>query len=84
MIGVTASFGALAFLMVVLRLVDRTISQQAQLGWDDLLIGLSGLMSLFQNVPVIVAGRLGFGRDMWSISPEDISDSFKVFFFRGC
>jgi hypothetical protein len=43
LIGPVASIGSLALLMVALRLVDRAISAQAQLGWDDLLIGLSGV-----------------------------------------
>jgi hypothetical protein len=43
LIGVTASVGFLALAMVILRLADRAISAQAQLGWDDLLIGLSGV-----------------------------------------
>lgn len=43
LIGPVASIGALALLMVVMRLVDRATSAQAQLGWDDLLIGLSGV-----------------------------------------
>jgi hypothetical protein len=40
--GTTASFGAMALLMVIMRLLDRGISAQAKLGWDDLLIGLAG------------------------------------------
>lgn len=43
LLGVTASIGGLALLMVILRLLDRGISAHAQLGWDDLLIGLSGV-----------------------------------------
>lgn len=43
LMGVAASLGSLALLMVILRLTDRTVSAQAQLGWDDLLIGLSGV-----------------------------------------
>lgn len=43
LMGVTASLGSLALLMVILRLADRTLSAQAQLGLDDLLIGLSGV-----------------------------------------
>jgi hypothetical protein len=43
LIGPVASIGALALLMVSMRLVDRFVSAQAQLGWDDLLIGLSGV-----------------------------------------
>jgi hypothetical protein len=29
------------------------------------------------NMPVIVAARLGFGRDMWSIAPDNITESLK-------
>jgi hypothetical protein len=47
LVGVAASIGSLALLMVILRLVDRAISTHAKLGWDDLLIGLSGVCSLF-------------------------------------
>lgn len=54
LIGVTVSFGMLAILMVVLRLVDRGISAQAQLGWDDLLIGLSGVSIEFWRLFVLV------------------------------
>lgn len=43
MIAVTASIGALAVLMVILRLTDRFLSTQAKLGMDDLLIGLAGV-----------------------------------------
>jgi hypothetical protein len=43
LIGPVASIGSLALVMVILRLVDRAVSAQAQLGWDDLLIGLSGV-----------------------------------------
>jgi hypothetical protein len=45
MIGVTASVGALALLMVIMRLVDRSCSAQTRLGWDDLLIAISGVCS---------------------------------------
>lgn len=103
LMGVTASIGSLALLMVILRLLDRGISAHAQLGWDDLLIGLSGVrlllpsshtstgvplgppsetdsfkfFSLGMNIPVIVAARLGFGRDMWGIKPDNITESLK-------
>ncbi|CAI6334002.1 unnamed protein product [Periconia digitata] len=77
MVGVTASFGALAVVMVAFRLIHRAASSKAQLGLDDLLIGLAGIASLFQNVPVVVAGCLGFGRDIWSIPPENLTASLK-------
>lgn len=41
--GSVASIGGLALLMVIIRIADRAISAQAELGWDDLLIGLSGV-----------------------------------------
>ena len=50
MIGVTVSIGALALLMVIARLVDRFFSAQAELGWDDLLIGLAGVRKILLNV----------------------------------
>jgi hypothetical protein len=43
LMGVVASFGGLALLMVALRVADRSISAHAELGWDDFLIGLSGV-----------------------------------------
>jgi hypothetical protein len=43
MIAVTASIGALAVLMVVVRLTDRFLSVHVKLGLDDLLIGLAGV-----------------------------------------
>ncbi|KAF2128980.1 hypothetical protein P153DRAFT_29294 [Dothidotthia symphoricarpi CBS 119687] len=63
--------------MVVMRLMDRGNSAQARLGWDDLLIALSGLSSIGINAPVIVAADLGFGRDMWGIPPDNITASLK-------
>jgi hypothetical protein len=97
LIGPVASIGSLALVMVVMRLVDRAVSAHAQLGWDDLLIGLSGVsddlalkflsiavltssvqvISIGMNAPVIVAARLGFGRDMWGIKPDNITGSLK-------
>jgi len=41
--GAVAAIGSLALLMVIIRIADRAISAQAELGWDDLLIGLSGV-----------------------------------------
>jgi hypothetical protein len=64
MIGVTASVGALAILMVFLRLVDRFFSSYARLGWDDLLIGLLGVASLFQNVPVVIGSKKRSGNSL--------------------
>jgi hypothetical protein len=46
LMAVAASIGSLALLMVILRITDRAISAQAQLGWDDLLIGLSGVRDI--------------------------------------
>lgn len=51
LIGVVASLGALALIMVIMRLVDRAISSITQLGWDDLLIGLSGVCSRYFVFP---------------------------------
>lgn len=52
LIGPVASVGALALLMVLIRLVDRFVSAQAQLGWDDFLIGLSGVSAAAADIRV--------------------------------
>ncbi|KAF1918987.1 hypothetical protein BDU57DRAFT_490848 [Ampelomyces quisqualis] len=77
LMGVTASFGCLALLMVILRLLYRGFSTHKHLGWDDLLIGLTGIVSIGQNTPVVVAARLGFGRDIWGVRPDDITKGLK-------
>lgn len=43
MLGMTASFGSLAMVMVIMRLVSRGLSRDRTLGWDDVLIGVSGV-----------------------------------------
>lgn len=43
LMGVVASIGSLALLMVAMRLIDRAVSADVKLGCDDLLIGLSGV-----------------------------------------
>ena len=53
LIGVVACFGGLALVMVAARIIDRAVSLQAQLGWDDLLIGLAGFWSIPMNAPTI-------------------------------
>ena len=53
LIGPVASIGGLALIMVVLRLVDRAVSAQAQLGMDDLLIGLSGVCTPQSSVTIL-------------------------------
>jgi hypothetical protein len=53
LMGVAASLGSLALLMVILRLADRAISAHAQLGWDDLLIGLSGVSGTLRSLMIL-------------------------------
>lgn len=78
MVGATASVRGLAFVMVLLRLAHRSLSKSSFLGWDDLLIGLAGLSSLVQNVPILVSAYIGFGQDIWGMTPGEITASFKV------
>lgn len=68
LLGVTASIGGLALLMVILRLADRGISAQAQLGWDDLLIGLSGVCSEFHFSVQFLVSCVGILSDISSSS----------------
>jgi hypothetical protein len=64
MIGVTAAFGALAVAMVALRLIYRGLSTSAQLGADDLLIGLSGV----SLIHVFTQRKLNIGRRLHRFS----------------
>lgn len=41
--GISLSFGIAATIMIATRLVYRTFSSKVQLGWDDLLIAVSGV-----------------------------------------
>jgi hypothetical protein len=54
LMGMVASFGSLALLMAALRVADRAISAHAQLGWDDLLISLSGVCNNILTLACVV------------------------------
>jgi hypothetical protein len=41
--GISLSFGSAATFMIAVRLVYRALSSKVQLGWDDLLIAVSGV-----------------------------------------
>lgn len=41
--GISLSFGIAATLMIIMRLAYRTFSSKVRLGWDDLLIAMSGV-----------------------------------------
>lgn len=53
--GILASFGGVAWVMVIMRLIDRHFSSTASLGWDDFLIGLSGVwMKSLVFIPLVI------------------------------
>ncbi|KFX95103.1 hypothetical protein V490_04024 [Pseudogymnoascus sp. VKM F-3557] len=80
-LGLAASFGAMAWLMVILRLVDRATSSNSKLGWDDALVALSALSSVGMTVPAILATRYRFGTDIWGMTPDQITGSLKVLYY---
>ncbi|KAF1976590.1 hypothetical protein BU23DRAFT_578496 [Bimuria novae-zelandiae CBS 107.79] len=67
--------------MVITRLLDRGISSTTSLGWDDLLIGCSALVGICFNVPIIVGGVYGFGKDIWGIEPDNITKCLHWLYF---
>ncbi|OBT69098.1 hypothetical protein VE03_01397 [Pseudogymnoascus sp. 23342-1-I1] len=79
-IGISATFGAVAWLMVIMRLVDRHFSTQTTLGWDDYLVALAGLSSFAMTIPCFYAVKSGFGTDIWGLTPEQISNSLRFIY----
>ena len=49
MIGVPASFGTFALLLVAVRVVDRTVLRNYTLGWDDYLVIVAAVSTLAIN-----------------------------------
>lgn len=43
MIGIPASFGTFALIIVAVRVFDRTMLRQDSLGWDDYLVVIAGV-----------------------------------------
>ncbi|KFY79316.1 hypothetical protein V499_01696 [Pseudogymnoascus sp. VKM F-103] len=78
--GLAGSFGVMAWVMVVLRLIHRHFSTQAKLGWDDYLVGLAGLSSMAMTIPALLAVKEGFGTDIWGLTPTQITNCLRFLY----
>ncbi|RFU27555.1 hypothetical protein B7463_g8779, partial [Scytalidium lignicola] len=78
--GIAVSFGAMAWIMVLMRLIDRRISVRVDLGRDDFLVGLAGLSSIAMTVPCLLAVKHRFGTDIWGLTPGQITNSLRVLY----
>ncbi|KAF1811943.1 hypothetical protein P152DRAFT_398283, partial [Eremomyces bilateralis CBS 781.70] len=69
-IAIPASFGSLAMLMVIVRLVDRIGIRKLSLDWDDYLVLIAVLFN-----SILVAYH-GMGKDLWSLEFDGINKTF--------
>lgn len=49
MIGIPASFGSVALVLIALRVVDRAVFRQHTLGWDDYLVIVAGVSRHYER-----------------------------------
>lgn len=73
-----AVLGPVAFLAVLMRL--SVAVRQNSFGYDDLFACLAACMSVTNSIGSTMAGKLGLGRDVWTLTPYDITRLLKVSF----
>ncbi|KAI0015148.1 hypothetical protein F4780DRAFT_115097 [Xylariomycetidae sp. FL0641] len=68
------SFGILG---VMLRLLSRWLVAERNFWWDDLVIVLTLLSNVTAGGFITVSVHYGYGQDLWMLSHEQITNSFK-------
>ena len=66
--------------MVIIRLIARKPSQSNTFGWDDTFIVLAFLAGLPLAVTEWYMGHHGLGRDIWTLSFDDITFVLRLFY----
>ena len=72
-------FEAVFFL---LRVLCRALKLSSWV-WDDLLITMAFAGSVAMIVGRVLQGNLGMGRDIWTLTPDEITQFIKVFYVFG-
>lgn len=67
----TAVLGTLAFIAVLVRV--SVAVRQKSLGYDDLFACFAACMSVPNSIGLAVSARLGLGRDIWTLTPSEIT-----------
>ncbi|KAK7427394.1 hypothetical protein QQZ08_006163 [Neonectria magnoliae] len=79
-IGIPASFGPFAILLVLVRIFGRLWVTKIDLDWDDYLIVLAMIFASVLNFVCFPMARSGMGKDLWTISFPDINTTFKLLY----
>ncbi|RSL96757.1 hypothetical protein CEP52_011303 [Fusarium oligoseptatum] len=79
-IGIPASFGSLAILLVLIRVFGRLWITKVDLDWDDYLIVLAVISASVLNFVCYPMAHLGMGKDFWTIPFPDINMTLKLLY----
>ncbi|RMJ16491.1 hypothetical protein CDV36_003783 [Fusarium kuroshium] len=79
-IGIPASFGSLAILLVLIRVFGRLWITKVDLDWDDYLIVLAVISASVLNFVCYPMAHLGMGKDFWTIPFPDIDMTLKLLY----
>jgi hypothetical protein len=68
--------GSFAFLAVVMRIFVAL--RQHSFGYDDLCACLASCMAVPNFIGLTISAKMGLGRDMWTLTPEQIENCLRV------
>ncbi|KAK5046663.1 hypothetical protein LTR84_007424 [Exophiala bonariae] len=77
---ISGVFGGLAFLFVVLRMCTRIPPFKAGFGLDDVLILAVTVVMMFTTAAQFAGTRKGYGRDLYTVPPDNITPILKWFY----
>ncbi|KAH6892391.1 hypothetical protein B0T10DRAFT_559979 [Thelonectria olida] len=79
-IGIPASFGSLALLLVIIRVWGRIAVTKVNLDWDDYLIMAAVVFASVLNFVCYPMATHGMGKDLWAIPFPDLYMTFKLLY----
>lgn len=68
--------GSFALLAVLMRIF--VAYRQKSFGYDDLCACLASCMAVPNFIGLTISAKLGLGRDMWTLTPEEIQKCLRV------
>ena len=71
---IVSTLCALALMMVIIRLLTRTLGSQRLTGWDDCLVVLAWALAFPLTITAGFFYRFGIGHDVWTFSQDQLSD----------
>ncbi|KAF4473095.1 hypothetical protein FALBO_21 [Fusarium albosuccineum] len=79
-IGIPVSFGSLAVLLVIIRVIGRVWVTKVNLDWDDYLIVLAMIFATVLNFVCVPMAYYGMGKDFWAIPFPDINMTLQLLY----